>query len=71
MSFRRKPAAVVDFLNGLHADHLVLELAHRPDADLDALKEINDHIDIGIGVAESGSYMAHPKITGLFIPLLG
>lgn len=28
---------LLDFLNGLHADHLVLELAHRPESDLDAL----------------------------------
>jgi 5-methyltetrahydropteroyltriglutamate--homocysteine methyltransferase len=31
--------AWIDFLNSLHTDHLVLELAHRPDSDLDALKQ--------------------------------
>lgn len=43
---------LVDFLNGLHTDHVVLELAHRPDSDLDALKEVGDHIAIGIGVID-------------------
>ncbi|MEO6848306.1 MAG: cobalamin-independent methionine synthase II family protein [Chthoniobacterales bacterium] len=43
---------LVDFLNGLHADHLVLELAHRPDADLDALKEVDAKIQLGIGVID-------------------
>jgi 5-methyltetrahydropteroyltriglutamate--homocysteine methyltransferase len=45
-------ASLIDFLNGLHADHLVLELAHRPDSDLEALKDIGDHIAIGIGVID-------------------
>lgn len=43
---------LIDFLNGLHTDHVVLELAHRPDADLDALKQIGGHIAIGIGVID-------------------
>lgn len=43
---------LVDFLNGLHTDHLVLELAHRPDSDLDALRGIGEHIAIGIGVID-------------------
>lgn len=43
---------LVDFLNQLRVDHLVLELAHRPDDDLDALKEIDDRIGIGIGVVD-------------------
>jgi 5-methyltetrahydropteroyltriglutamate--homocysteine methyltransferase len=45
-------ASLIDFLNGLHADHLVLELAHRPDSDLEALKDIGDHVAIGIGVID-------------------
>jgi 5-methyltetrahydropteroyltriglutamate--homocysteine methyltransferase len=45
-------ASLIDFLNGLHADHLVLELAHRPDSDLEALKGIGDHLAIGIGVID-------------------
>src|SRR5262249_36925004 len=31
---------LISFLNSLHADHLVLELAHRPSSDLDALKNV-------------------------------
>jgi 5-methyltetrahydropteroyltriglutamate--homocysteine methyltransferase len=45
-------AALVSFLNGLRADHLVLELAHRPPSDLDALKEVNEQIGIGLGVVD-------------------
>jgi 5-methyltetrahydropteroyltriglutamate--homocysteine methyltransferase len=43
---------LLDFLNGLHADHLVLELAHRPDSDLDALADISPTIALGIGVID-------------------
>src|SRR5690606_5770469 len=43
---------LIDFLNGLHTDHLVLELAHRPDSDLDALKEVDPRIELGIGVVD-------------------
>jgi len=44
--------ALVSFLNSLHADHLVLELAHRPEEDLDALKEVDPRIGVGIGVVD-------------------
>lgn len=43
---------LLGFLNSLHADHLVLELAHRPRADLDALKGIDRRISLGIGVID-------------------
>ena len=43
---------LTDFLNSLHADHLVLELAHRPEADLAALKDIDERIAIGVGVVD-------------------
>lgn len=43
---------LLDFLNGLHADHLVLELAHRPSEDLEVLKDINPNIKLGIGVID-------------------
>jgi len=43
---------LVAFLNSLRAGHLVLELAHRPEADLEALAEIDDRIGLGIGVVD-------------------
>jgi 5-methyltetrahydropteroyltriglutamate--homocysteine methyltransferase len=44
--------ALTAFLNALQADHLVLELAHRPEDDLEALKEVNPRIRLGIGVVD-------------------
>ena len=43
---------LIAFLNDLHCDHLFLELAHRPDSDLNALKDIDPRIGIGIGVVD-------------------
>ena len=43
---------LIEFLNDLHCDHLVLELAHRPEEDLMALKEVDSRIAIGIGVID-------------------
>jgi 5-methyltetrahydropteroyltriglutamate--homocysteine methyltransferase len=43
---------LLNFLNGLHADHLVLELAHRPESDLDALAGIDPKIKLGLGVID-------------------
>lgn len=45
-------APLVRFLNSLRADHLVLELAHRPAGDLDALRDLDQRIGIGIGVVD-------------------
>jgi 5-methyltetrahydropteroyltriglutamate--homocysteine methyltransferase len=44
--------ALLGFLNSLHTDHLVLELAHRPPGDLDALRQIDKRIALGIGVID-------------------
>ncbi|MEX0686954.1 MAG: cobalamin-independent methionine synthase II family protein [Balneolales bacterium] len=44
--------SLVNFLNSLHTDHLVLELAHRGPNDLLALNEVNDRIKLGIGVID-------------------
>ena len=44
--------ALVAFLNSLHADHLVLELAHRPAADLEALRDVAPRLGIGLGVVD-------------------
>ncbi len=43
---------LVDFLNGLHVDHLVLELAHRPADDLDALAQVDPSISLGVGMVD-------------------
>ncbi len=43
---------LLTFLNALHTDHLVLELAHRPVADLEALKHIDKKIALGVGVID-------------------
>lgn len=43
---------LIEFLNSLHCDHLVLELAHRPDDDLHALAEIDSQIKLGLGVID-------------------
>lgn len=43
---------LLSFLCDLHVDHLVLELAHRPNADLEALKDIDPRIHIGLGVVD-------------------
>jgi len=45
-------AALIKFLNALHCDHLVLELAHRPAADLNAIKQIDRRIALGVGVVD-------------------
>jgi 5-methyltetrahydropteroyltriglutamate--homocysteine methyltransferase len=44
--------ALTDFLNCLHADHLVLEMAHRPPADLEALRNLDPRLRLGIGVVD-------------------
>ena len=44
--------SLIDFLNSLHVDHLVLELAHRPVEDLDALREVEPRITMGVGVID-------------------
>ncbi len=45
-------STMIAFLNSLHADHLVLELAHRPASDLEVLRGIGPHLGLGIGVVD-------------------
>jgi 5-methyltetrahydropteroyltriglutamate--homocysteine methyltransferase len=45
-------ASLLAFFNALHADHLVLELAHRPVDDLHALKDVDPRIKMGVGVVD-------------------
>jgi 5-methyltetrahydropteroyltriglutamate--homocysteine methyltransferase len=44
--------ALTDFLNRLHVDHLILEMAHRSAADLEALRDVDPRIRLGIGVVD-------------------
>jgi 5-methyltetrahydropteroyltriglutamate--homocysteine methyltransferase len=44
--------ALLGFLNELHVDHLVLELARRPESDLEALKQVHPGISLGLGVID-------------------
>ena len=44
--------ALTAFLNALHVDHLVLEMAHRPSDDLAALSAVDPRIRLGIGVVD-------------------
>ena len=44
--------ALIEFLNALHVDHLVLEMAHRPASDLEALRESTRGSGSGIGVVD-------------------
>lgn len=43
---------MIDYLSGLHADHVLLELAHRGNWELPSLKEIDSRIRLGIGVVD-------------------
>ncbi|MDE0315999.1 MAG: cobalamin-independent methionine synthase II family protein [Candidatus Poribacteria bacterium] len=45
-------SALINFLSTLRCDHLVLELKHRPDTDLEALKDVSPNIRLGIGVID-------------------
>ena len=44
--------ALLAFLNALRTDHVVLELAHRPTDDLEALGQVDERIALGIGVID-------------------
>jgi 5-methyltetrahydropteroyltriglutamate--homocysteine methyltransferase len=40
------------YLNALHADHIVMETAHRPAEELAAFRELRPEIGIGLGVID-------------------
>jgi 5-methyltetrahydropteroyltriglutamate--homocysteine methyltransferase len=44
--------ALISFLNSLAVDHVVLELAHRPPSDLEALRGLDSRIGVGVGVID-------------------
>jgi len=43
---------LVDFLNALECDHLVLEMARRPQEELTMLRDVKASIGLGIGVID-------------------
>lgn len=43
---------LIGFLNALHVDHVVLEMARRPVGEFDALKDVDRRIALGIGVID-------------------
>ncbi len=43
---------LIDFLSGLHCDHVLLEVAHRGQWELDHLAKIDARIGIGLGVVD-------------------
>jgi 5-methyltetrahydropteroyltriglutamate--homocysteine methyltransferase len=43
---------LIDYLSGLHADHVLLELAHRGNWELPALNEIDPKVRFGLGVVD-------------------
>lgn len=43
---------LIDYISGLHADHVLLETAHRGGWELEALAEIDQRIGIGLGVVD-------------------
>ena len=43
---------LIDFINMLHVDHVLLELAHRGPEELAAIKDIKPAIGIGLGVVD-------------------
>jgi 5-methyltetrahydropteroyltriglutamate--homocysteine methyltransferase len=45
-------AQLLSYLNALHADHVVLETAHRPPDELAVLRGLRPEIGIGLGVVD-------------------
>ena len=45
-------AQLLDYLNALHADHVVLECAHRPPEELEVFKGLRPEIGLGLGVID-------------------
>jgi len=43
---------LMDYLNALHADHIVMECAHRPAGELSVFTELRREIGMGVGVID-------------------
>jgi 5-methyltetrahydropteroyltriglutamate--homocysteine methyltransferase len=47
-----KWAQLMDYLNALHADHVVMECAHRPAEELAVFRDLRPEIGLGLGVVD-------------------
>jgi 5-methyltetrahydropteroyltriglutamate--homocysteine methyltransferase len=45
-------AKLMDYLNALHADHIVMECAHRPAEELAVFRDLRPEIGLGLGVVD-------------------
>jgi len=45
-------AKLMDYLNALHADHIVMECAHRPPEELAVFKDLDRRIGFGLGAVD-------------------
>ena len=45
-------AKLMDYLNTLHADHVVMECAHRPAEELAVFRDLRPEIGLGLGVVD-------------------
>ena len=45
-------AKLMDYLNALKVDHIVMETAHRPPAELEVFKQLRREIGFGLGVVD-------------------
>lgn len=43
---------LIDYLNSLHADHIVMENAHRPPEELEVFRDLRPEIGLGLGVVD-------------------
>jgi 5-methyltetrahydropteroyltriglutamate--homocysteine methyltransferase len=43
---------LIDYLNALHVDHIVMEVAHRPPEELVAFRDLRPEIGLGLGVVD-------------------
>ena len=44
--------AMINYFNGLHADHVVLETKRRPKDEVEVLKEVDPKLGLGVGVVD-------------------
>jgi 5-methyltetrahydropteroyltriglutamate--homocysteine methyltransferase len=45
-------ADLLQYLNALHVDHIVMETAHRPPAELAVFRDLRPEIGLGLGVID-------------------